>query len=81
MAQSILYGKLADVSTPLGNLPNIFPGMYFILFIRTITVLFRRTIMKTGMYRVMIITAIVMWIVATAVCHPRFITRHQAWGC
>jgi len=41
-------------------------GMYFVLFIRTMTVLSRRTIMRTEMFRIMVGTAIVMWIIATA---------------
>ncbi|KAF9653987.1 hypothetical protein BDM02DRAFT_3107169 [Thelephora ganbajun] len=40
-------------------------GIYFVLFTRTIAVLFRRSIARTEMHRVMIATAIVMWIIAT----------------
>jgi len=45
---------------------SILYGIYFVLFTRTMTVLLRRSIARTEMYRVMIATAIVMWIIATA---------------
>jgi len=45
---------------------SILYGIYFVLFTRTMAVLLSRKIMRTEMYRVMIVTAIVMWIIATA---------------
>jgi len=64
--------------SPPGKLIECFPGIFFVLFTRTMAVLFRRGIMKTEMHRVMIATAIVMWIIATGVRNPRFTIRHQA---
>ena len=50
---------------------NVRPGIYFVLFTHTMAVLFRRRIARTEVHRVMIATAIVMWIIATGVCIPR----------
>ena len=79
MVQSTLYGKSPNAPSPSGNWSNTLLGIYFVLFIRTMAVLSRRNIMKSEMYRVMITTAVVMWIVATGVCHPRFFIRHQVF--
>lgn len=54
----------------LRDLLNICPGMYFVLFTRTMVVLFCRSIARAEVHRVMIATAIVMWITATGVCNP-----------
>ena len=78
MVQSALYGKSPNAPSRSGNWSNGLLGIYFVLFIRTMAVLFRRNIMRTETYRVMIATAVVMWIIATAVCHPRLFMRHQA---
>lgn len=71
MIQSVLYGKPSDTRVLLKNSPAAFPGIYFVLFTRTMAVLFRRSIPRAEMHRVMIATAIVMWIIATGVCNPR----------
>ena len=75
MIESILYGKLLNTRS-LGKLIerftlNVFAGVYFVLFVCTMSVLFRRSIARTEVHRVMIATAIVMWIIATGVCKPR----------
>jgi len=70
MTQSVLYGKPPNTRHLLGYLLNVRPGIYFVLFTRTMAVLFRRTIPRAEVHRVMIATAIVMWIIATGVCNP-----------
>jgi multisubunit Na+/H+ antiporter MnhC subunit len=71
MIQSILYGKLPNTRSLLEKLLTVFSGVYLVLFTHTMAVLFRRGIARTGMHRVMILTAIVMWVIATGVCNPR----------
>jgi len=80
MVQSILYGKPPNARSLLGGLSNARLGTYFVLFTCTMAVLFRRSIAKTEVHRVMIATAIVMWIIATGVCNPRvsYATRPAA---
>lgn len=75
MTQCILYGKLPSRVLPgkLTKRPSlgIFPGIYFALFVYTMAVLLRPGIARTEVHRVMIATAILMWIIATGVRKPR----------
>ena len=70
MIQSVLYGKPHITRLLSVHLLNFRPGIYFVLFVRTMGVLFCRNIVRTEVHRVMIATAIVMWIIATGVCNP-----------
>ena len=76
MIQSVLYGKSPDTRSPWGIYIerfslNMFSGIFFVLFACTVYVLFRHNIARTEVHRVMIATAIVMWIIATGVRKPR----------